>query len=910
MRIEVVRAHAFGPFRDRTLELAPGMNVLYGPNEAGKSSWHAALYAGICGVRRGPGITKEAREFTDRHRPWDDPERWEVSTVVSLSDGRRLELRHDLAGRVDSSIVDLDTAEDLSGRYMFDGAPDGAGLIGLNRKCLPATLFVRQADLLRVLEDADELQIYLQRAAATGGADETAESAIRRLEQFWSEQVGRDDARSTRPLRHARIALRDAATARDLARDAHADYLDLLRRAEQAEVEADAAERRLAAARARAAEAELVALERRLERARELAAELPDGVAGPVEDEQETVRQVTEALSSYANRPAEPVALDGESAEEIAEELAALPAAPSGGTEPEDVVEEAAAALRDARRDLARHLESAPDAPASTETPDLVPAELREAAEALETPIPEVDEELRAELDAVRSAGRPSVVVLALSAALAVAALVLFAVGLPAAGAAALVAAAAVVIIGVVTGRGGGSARQTQLEARLAVQEERSDAARQRRDSAADRVAQWGLTADPAELRRLAVEIEQSQSGAGRLAEWTREKSALEGAAEEAEDRLRPMLRAREVEGADDDDVDALDLVRRYREECAERSRQAREAARRPDLQARLEARRAAEQAAEEDREAHRAADAGLRAAAVRAGIDSDEDGDPDELVVALREWRAGAERRATLRESAAALQELLDGRTIDDLADEVDRRRAAATPPSDGDAGSAVPSEEEIAELEHAAVQAQRDAANLRGQVGERERELPSVAEADEAVEQAEVELDRVRRLDETLTRTKEFLERARDEVQRDIAPRLRDAVAERLSAVTDGRYDEVKVDPRSLAVGVRASGGPWRDAAHLSHGTTEQIYLLLRVAMSEQIVTTGEPAPLILDDVTVQSDASRTRALLDLLHELSRERQIVVFSQEEDVRAWAEAHVKEPQDVLVHLDGTDVSA
>ena len=50
MRIESVTAHAFGPFVDETLDLARGMTVIYGPNESGKSTWHAALYAGLCGI--------------------------------------------------------------------------------------------------------------------------------------------------------------------------------------------------------------------------------------------------------------------------------------------------------------------------------------------------------------------------------------------------------------------------------------------------------------------------------------------------------------------------------------------------------------------------------------------------------------------------------------------------------------------------------------------------------------------------------------------------------------------------------------------------------------------------------------------------------------------------------------------
>ena len=36
MRIESVTAHAFGPFKDEPLALAPGMTVIFGPNESGQ----------------------------------------------------------------------------------------------------------------------------------------------------------------------------------------------------------------------------------------------------------------------------------------------------------------------------------------------------------------------------------------------------------------------------------------------------------------------------------------------------------------------------------------------------------------------------------------------------------------------------------------------------------------------------------------------------------------------------------------------------------------------------------------------------------------------------------------------------------------------------------------------------------
>jgi exonuclease SbcC len=72
MRIRKVTAHAFGPLVRETLEFADGMTVVVGDNESAKSSWHAAIYAALCGRRRGPGKPrKDEQRFIDLHKPWD-----------------------------------------------------------------------------------------------------------------------------------------------------------------------------------------------------------------------------------------------------------------------------------------------------------------------------------------------------------------------------------------------------------------------------------------------------------------------------------------------------------------------------------------------------------------------------------------------------------------------------------------------------------------------------------------------------------------------------------------------------------------------------------------------------------------------------------------------------------------------
>jgi uncharacterized protein YhaN len=191
-----------------------------------------------------------------------------------------------------------------------------------------------------------------------------------------------------------------------------------------------------------------------------------------------------------------------------------------------------------------------------------------------------------------------------------------------------------------------------------------------------------------------------------------------------------------------------------------------------------------------------------------------------------------------------------------------------------------------------------------LRGNLEARRDALPDVAEAEESVLAARAELARVLALAETLDRTLSILRGAEERVHRSLAPVLASAIGRWLPAVCQGAYVDVSVDPADLAVRVKeAATGKWREARLLSEGTREQIYLLLRVAMAEHLVTNGEIAPLLLDEVTVQSDPLRKHELLDVLHRLSAERQVVLFTHDDDVLAWAGRRLDGERDATVLL-------
>ena len=72
MRIKKIHITGFGRFRDFTLELSDGINVITGPNEAGKSTIHLFIRSLLYGAdkkRRGA-----QRPVYERMRPWHTPD--------------------------------------------------------------------------------------------------------------------------------------------------------------------------------------------------------------------------------------------------------------------------------------------------------------------------------------------------------------------------------------------------------------------------------------------------------------------------------------------------------------------------------------------------------------------------------------------------------------------------------------------------------------------------------------------------------------------------------------------------------------------------------------------------------------------------------------------------------------------
>lgn len=120
--------------------------------------------------------------------------------------------------------------------------------------------------------------------------------------------------------------------------------------------------------------------------------------------------------------------------------------------------------------------------------------------------------------------------------------------------------------------------------------------------------------------------------------------------------------------------------------------------------------------------------------------------------------------------------------------------------------------------------------------------------------------------------------LEKAQEELRRRFAPQITVRAKEILKKLTLGRYDKLLLEEDMTLSAGTAEEDSLRSALWRSEGTVDQLYLALRLAMSEVLLPEG--APLILDDALVRFDNARLCQAMDVLQEEAQKRQILLFT------------------------------
>ncbi len=840
-----------------TVELSRGLNLVYGKNEAGKTTLFDALVCGLFGFsraeRRGPESTQALS------RPWTHPQH--ALHLVLRESSHRDALRVEWSlGDHRVSVYDNFTGENLSGAVgRVAGDVDlGSWLLGIELAEFRDVCCLDQVTI-KPVHGSENLKQALQASVASGPAEVGHEQAELLLRDFLRGRIGLDlrsmGPKTDGPLGRLVRERDDAVERLDIARveresiTAVASELpDLRDREARCEAEEKHLGQRLLLSRYKVTSDRLERIRRKEYQSKdrpEKSQSLSDEQVSAIQRDRLRLEELEYELQearSMAERYAPEVVDLTSRRDSLVRERDSLEAY----AELDRGVEDRLRSLRSQREHVAARL------PAAEADPGDV------------TPDPEM-ERFRGEREQLRqmaSAGGAQNLWLAVAALVAIVSVAIGALVSPVGFAGLALVAVALYLysrqardsdeLSEALARYGASSLE-ELERRIEADSERVSEAR-----AAERLRREQGERDDRAVGEIDAELENLLRDA-----------YPDGQGASPADRVAAYLGA----------LEKHDAYTRLRAEAAE-------------VESALRERSAVARTVEEKERERKAIQRRLGVCYEAVGIDAS---DLAEAAAALdaAETKAASDRERVQVASAAAdaLLELLGDESIANLEARVEtlrseleqhraRHGALADQPSDADAAQ-VELDRVRGELREA--RAERDA--VEREVARRDAESGDPAALEALIADLEPRIRTMEDARDAVELAREDLAEAASETYREFAPALRAALERYLPRITAERYAEAFVD-EELGIKVRApETGEIVGTERLSRGTQDQIFLIERLEIAQMLDRTTGGAPMLLDDPFDRFDFERLRLGLEVFNEVAKQRQVVLFSENDHV-------------------------
>ena len=184
MRFIDLHIDGFGRFHDFSMTFDPGMNVIYGTNEAGKSTLHTFLQAMLYGFTRARGVEAE-HDTMARLTPWENPEVYS-GTLRLEADGTIWRIERDFYKSRDSFTLVNETAGTT------ESAPAAklqALLGGLSETAYAGTVSIGQLKTASPSGMSGELARYITNMNTSGSMELDISGAMALLEREKDSQT-------------------------------------------------------------------------------------------------------------------------------------------------------------------------------------------------------------------------------------------------------------------------------------------------------------------------------------------------------------------------------------------------------------------------------------------------------------------------------------------------------------------------------------------------------------------------------------------------------------------------------------------------------------------------------------------------------------------------------------------------
>ena len=240
MRLVKLWLDGYGRFTERELELHPGLQLIIGPNEQGKTTIRSFIADMLYGQKR----SDTQRVYDETHelrRPWASPDAYSGRLLYRLDDGREVEVIRSFDRKRElAQVFDRSNAREITHDFpkLRNREPTFADAhLGLTKSVFLSTATISHMTL-DGLGDEDALAQIRDKVlslADSGEEEHSAEAALGAIDEYIGE-IGRPTAR-TKPLPAARVRLADLDRELDQARALHAELETIVRRRRDLRIE-------------------------------------------------------------------------------------------------------------------------------------------------------------------------------------------------------------------------------------------------------------------------------------------------------------------------------------------------------------------------------------------------------------------------------------------------------------------------------------------------------------------------------------------------------------------------------------------------------------------------------------------------------------------------------------------------
>lgn len=200
---------------------------------------------------------------------------------------------------------------------------------------------------------------------------------------------------------------------------------------------------------------------------------------------------------------------------------------------------------------------------------------------------------------------------------------------------------------------------------------------------------------------------------------------------------------------------------------------------------------------------------------------------------------------------------------------------------------------EEELEKLQNRITDLREEIARKETELKEKYRHRKNLSQIEDELAFYTEKVVKRQKIYDALTVAKDQMEQSFSELQRSFGPKVNEKTEEIFHRLTNGKYRKVRVTKEfsiSFEDPVRRNSYEW---GFLSGGTIDQVYLSLRLAISDLMSGEEENLPIFLDDVFTQYDDDRACEGLKFLREYAMKKedpvQVVLFTCHRRLSEWA---------------------